>query len=148
MAIPIPKVCVKRTTVSQIKFEENRSRIVFINDKRRQYECVRIDGCVITSNELRCDDLLSGRGDWDNESPVILDYFIELKGSDVAHALEQLLSTVSRFYGKSHDGVDVQAFAVCSAIPKETTQVQRLKKQFFSCSIPLHIKRSPYTHHL
>lgn len=148
MAVPIPDICVKKTSVSRIKFEENRSRLIFINDGRRQYERVRIDGCVITSDEPRCDDLLRCRRDNDNNSPVILDYFIELKGSDVAHALEQLIATIRRFYGKRHEGIDVQAFAICSAIPRETTRVQRLKKQFFSCAIPLHIEKSPYSHHL
>lgn len=145
MTMNIPSICLQKTSVSHIKFEENHSRLIFVNSDMNEYERIRIDGCVIADDKPKCDDLLRRRA---KDKSVVLDYFIELKGSDVAHAIEQLLATVKRFYGKMHAAVDVQAFAICTAIPKETTRVQILKKQCSAYSLPIHIKRSPYEHQL
>lgn len=86
----VAKVCVQPTTDPKIKFEENKRKIIFLNPDRQEYKRVQVDGCAINDNvTLRCDKLLVS-GDEHEER------FVELKGTDVMHAIEQLESTIVR----------------------------------------------------
>jgi hypothetical protein len=51
------EACVTPTTDSQIKFEELRKKIIFLNPERHSYKRVKVDGCVLKDG-LKCDDLL------------------------------------------------------------------------------------------
>lgn len=73
------------TKDSNIKFEEQKSKIVFVNRLKKVCLKVDVDGGVIPSAEhsLRCDKLLV-------EKLKPLFCFVELKGVDIEHAIEQL----------------------------------------------------------
>ncbi len=78
-----------------------------------------VDGCQIT-NGVRCDKLLICE---DNE------YFIELKGSDVKHAIEQLKASINQL-GDSHV-LSRQAYIIAtSCSPKLQTSIQKSKLEF------------------
>ena len=51
------ETCISETTDSQIKFEENKRKIIFLNPQRLTYKCVDVDGCTIKEG-VRCDKLL------------------------------------------------------------------------------------------
>lgn len=82
------KTCISETTDSQIKFEENKRKIIFLNPRRFPYECVDVDGCTIKEG-ARCDKLLLSTDEREER-------YVELKGTDVMHAIDQLEETIKR----------------------------------------------------
>lgn len=80
--------CIRETTDSQIKFEENKRKIIFLNSQRLPYERVDVDGCTINDG-VRCDKLLLSADEREER-------YVELKGTDVMHAIDQLEETIKR----------------------------------------------------
>ena len=82
------EACICETKDSQIKFEENKRKIVFENPSRLSYERVDVDGCTINEG-VRCDKLLLSADEREER-------YVELKGTDVIHAIDQLEETIKR----------------------------------------------------
>lgn len=68
--------------------QENRCEYRVHNLNKKQLCKVTIDGCYITEG-IKCDYLVINCND--NNA-----YFVELKGSDIFHGIEQLEATISR----------------------------------------------------
>lgn len=115
--------CVDSTSDSNIAFSENKRSIVFHNPKRVEYFKVRIDGCVITEGE-RCDNFLFGEYD-------SFDRYVELKGSDIPHAIDQIRQSI--LWVKSHCDVgnSIKAYIVSKNVsPGYNSKLQAAKKEF------------------
>ncbi len=111
--------CITPTNDSQIKFEENNRKIIFQNPERKPYQKVLVDSCIIKDG-IRCDVLLLS-GDEHEER------YVELKGTDVMHAIEQLEATIKRL-GEFDD--NRHSYVICTNVaPAYTTTIQ--KKQFY-----------------
>ena len=82
------ETCISQTTDSQIRFEENKRKIIFLNPQRLPYERVDVDGCIIKEG-VRCDKLLLSADEREER-------YVELKGTDVMHAIDQLEETIKR----------------------------------------------------
>lgn len=82
----VESACISLTKDSQIKFEENKRKIIFQNPSRRSYKKVKVDGCAIKTG-LKCDDLLVSQDEYEER-------YVELKGIDVMHAIDQLEQTI------------------------------------------------------
>lgn len=78
--------CIQRISHSQIKFEEKQSQFILLNPEHKIVDYITVDGCIYDkgSANLRCDYALNH-----NNTTV----FIELKGSDITHAIKQILAT-------------------------------------------------------
>lgn len=138
--IEIDSVCIQNTTDSRIKFEEKQSKIIFRNLQRKECLKIQIDGCAIT-NGIRCDKLLK-EGNKNQQGP---EYYVELKGGDIEHALEQIIRTIQIIH---NDASPIMAFIICSNVrPTASTHIQKqlvkLKKQFNATLI---IKERQYEH--
>jgi len=115
--------CVCQTNDSNISFRENGRSIVFRNPRRDEYYKVRIDGCVITEGE-RCDDFLYGK-----EDPY--DRYVELKGSDIPHAINQLRSSIIWVKRHCNVGKAIKAYIISKNVaPGYNTKLQAAKKEF------------------
>lgn len=79
--------CENKVIDSRIVFEEKKSKVTFLNPNGFLQRKIKIDNCVITEG-IRCDYLLI--------TDKRLYYFVELKGSDVDHAVEQIAQTLAR----------------------------------------------------
>ena len=75
--------CIRVTTDSQIKFEENKRKVIFLNPQRTSYKCVVVDGCTIKDG-IKCDKLLLSSDEHE-------EYYVELKGTDVMHAIGETM---------------------------------------------------------
>lgn len=136
-AIEIDKRCITETTQSNLKFEENKSKIVFINSSREKVACIQVDGCAIQSG-VRCDNMLI--------VPSGIEYYIELKGGDVNHAIEQLETTIKLL---SKDALSLQKFAfiVATKYPAIDIKIQKAKKFFKKkYNTDLIVKNTPASH--
>lgn len=132
--IEIPSVCVARTTDSNIVFRENKARICFLNSNRKPYDRITVDGCVIREGN-KCDFLLASCEFGDQ-------YFVELKGENLEHAIIQLESTFTRLLD-SREGVMRKAFVVSSNSGMRISPYrQQLEKRFKKQGIDLYFFHS------
>lgn len=79
-----------------IACKENKSEVIF-KVKSNQAKQYKVDGCLISENNLqKCDFAVSNLQN--------LTYFIELKGSDIREAFQQIHSTIKWFlYTSDHE---------------------------------------------
>lgn len=116
----VPDICIKVTAESFIRFAEKRSVIRFHNKNQLPYKRVQVDGCALTQGQ-RCDHLLCSADEQEER-------FVELKGSDVPHAIEQLKATIIQL-GEHAD--NRHSYVVCTKVaPQITTRIQRAKVEF------------------
>ena len=118
----VAEVCIQPTKDSKIKFEENKRKIIFLNPDRKDYKRVQVDGCAIDDKvTLRCDKLLVSADEHEER-------YVELKGTDVMHAIDQLESTIVRL-GEFDD--NRHAYVICTNVaPAYTTKIQQKALQF------------------
>ena len=116
----VPGICVKDCADANIVFEQNRRRVCFYNPNRQICKCVQVDGCAITEG-IRSDNMLTSHDER-------CEYFVELKGTDVKHAIEQLRVSIQTL-GEFTD--DRSAYVVSTNVaPALTTTIQRAKRDF------------------
>ena len=106
----------------KIVLQENKSKIIFLNPNQDKILTIKVDGCVISDNEtLRCDYALIPSDE--------VEIYVELKGSDIDHAVEQIKSTI-RLLSDNPQKIKKLCFVVSTRVPKQTTTIQQLQSQF------------------
>lgn len=114
--------CITQTSDSNIKFEENRRKIIFLNQSRSSYLKVQVDGCTLTSGS-RCDNLLLSEDEQEER-------YVELKGIDVMHAIDQLEVTINKLGECDRNR---HSYVICTNVaPTFTTAIQKKKMLFKS----------------
>lgn len=131
--------CTEALRVSKIKVAENGRQAVFLNPERQPYKKIKIDGCLIV-NSTACDWWVIRVSD---ESVLI-----ELKGTDVDHALEQIEKTFEFLKSEGRLTDKVAALIVCrkpSQHPSFTAKLQKARSRLSkSYKAPLHIVAGSY----
>ena len=124
----------------KLKIAENASVMYVINNQRKGYHDIQIDGCDITEG-YKCD-----RGVYLVETNAGL--LVELKGSDVAHAVEQLAESLGKYKSKlSQLGASVQCFVISCNNPLSSTASQNVKIKFKKKhGVSLRIERSNFSY--
>lgn len=112
--------CESLVTDRLIVLHEKRSRITFRNPRRIPVRRIVIDDCVITKGP-RCDFLLI------NDS--LVEHFVELKGSDVRHAITQLESSIRQVSADVYKG-EKKAFVISTRCPLASPEVQAHQLKF------------------
>ena len=116
----VPDSCVRTTTDSIIKFQELRSIIRFHNSQRSLYKKIKVDGGALHEG-AKCDNMLCSADEHEER-------YIELKGSDIPHAIVQLRTTILKL--GEHDG-NRHSYVVCTKVaPRITTAIQKAKVEF------------------
>lgn len=114
--------CVLEVNDSQIKFEENNRKIIFLNPKRYPYKRVDVGGCTIAKG-IRCDKLLLSLDECEER-------FVELKGTDVIHAIDQLEATINQL--GEHEN-NRHSYVICTNVaPAIESRIQIKMKLFKS----------------
>jgi len=130
------KACTAVTNDKLIVLKENRSKVIFDNKKQIKVEKIHVDGCQITSG-IRCDYLMLTDS---------LEYFIELKGQDLDHAIEQLKTTISKLSDDPKKGKK-KSFIICTRSPLNSATIQNLQLKFRKhFNSELIVKSSPLKH--
>lgn len=132
--------CLTIVTDSLIKCEEKRSKILFENKNKREIKKIIVDGCQITDNTIpKCDNLLI-------DTTTDIEYFVELKGHDIPHALTQIEVTMSRL-SKSLREQDKFCFIISVRCPLSGADIQRKQKEYRAkYNATLIIQNSPHKH--
>ena len=115
-------------------FEEQRSKLTLKNKDEVESIKIHVDGCEITEG-LRCDYLHLAKG---------VEYYIELKGQDLEHAIKQLKQTIS-LLGNKNTQQERTCYIICTRSPMTSTQIQKYDYEFRkNYNSRLVIKSSPY----
>jgi hypothetical protein len=114
------KNCRQLKTDKLIVVEEKKKKFTLDNQNRKNIYQVKVDGCLIAEG-CKCDYLF----EVDEITKV---YYVELKGKDISHAFEQLVSTV-KFCNSTHQKILRECHIVMSSSPKISTKIQILKKK-------------------
>jgi len=111
--------CSKDIKKKIIAVSENTRKFEIRNDNSRSVNKVRVDGCLIDDNRERCDYL------FEIDKLVI---YVELKGSDIQKAYNQLIATIG-YCKHRHDKSVKECYIVASRVPRAGTDIQTLKKK-------------------
>lgn len=132
--------CSEVVNHTEIKCEEKKSKIIFLNPNRHNINKIKVDGCQITDqNKPKCDYLLI-------HTDTEIEYYVELKGHDVKRGLEQIEATIPRL-SKSADKQEKYCFVISVRCPQIDTQIQNLEKALKrKYKARVIIKNSPYRH--
>lgn len=127
--------CKTESSQKLFVFEEKKSKLTLENVDEVTSTKILVDGCEINDESIRCDYMLLAKG---------IEFYIELKGQDLAHAVNQIKATIKRL---SNDlkNKNKKSYIICTRSPLSSTQIQNIKfdllKNFNS---DLQIKSSPY----
>ena len=121
---------------------ENQRSFRVENNNQKCICLVTVDGCAITEG-IRCDylyeiyelpkDRQKNQKCDPNSHPVKIEkvIYLELKGTDVKHALAQLESTIKFYYQQHKDCKEKEAYIIPSNVhPALTTKIQQAKTKF------------------
>ncbi len=130
------QTCTTKTTASNVTVSENGRSANFLNPQKEEILKIRIDGCLVKEGK-RCD--------WIVSKPNCVDVLVELKGTDVDHAVEQIMATLSFWIPNSYFDKDntfkLAGLIVCSQYPKIDTKIQRAKLAIAKkYRVPLHVR--------
>ncbi|MEG5136815.1 MULTISPECIES: hypothetical protein [unclassified Microcoleus] len=113
--------CEEHRSDTKIVLQENKSKITFLNPNKDEILIIKVDGCVIDNETLRCDYALIPSD--------AVEIYVELKGSDIAHAVKQIESTIN-LLSENPQKIKKLCFVVSTRVPKQTTSIQQLQSQF------------------
>jgi hypothetical protein len=133
--------CEQYRSDAKIVLQENKSKITFLNPNKHQILQIQVDGCAIKDHEtFRCDYALVPSSE--------IEIYVELKGSDILHAIEQIESTI-QLLSEHVKKIKKLCFVVSTRVPKQTTSIQQIQTRFkkkFNASFK--VKNTPDTYDL
>jgi|GEM_PF-2881820 len=109
--------------ISKIKLDDDGSRryAVILNPERKDYIKRRMDGGHMKQVTA---------ADWMLTKIGVGDLFLELKGSDVAKAIEQIHATAHFARSEKLSGAKIAGLVLCTQHPGISTKIQRLMHAF------------------
>lgn len=106
--------------ISDPASRNNRSKFRLCNVGQASIRVVQVDGCAIKEG-MRCDYLIV--------LPNQQEIYVELKGSDVRHAVEQIFKSMDLLTCNCHSLLKL-CFIASTRCPINSTEIQNLKKKF------------------
>lgn len=141
----IPVNCCSDDDCKVIVFRDTgRQNLTLKNNQGFKFRKIIVDGCVITDKnspgEKKCDFLLTIP-----DHPQCKEYYIELKGSEIKHAVEQIYSTIRKLSSVPSKQMK-KGYIICNKSPMSSTKIQsfqaQARKQF---NLVLIVRCSPYS---
>lgn len=125
-----------------VTVEENKMKCVFVNSAKIDIAKIHVDGGLIKHTQERCDYIVY----WEQSDEKYV-FYIELKGSDIAKAINQLISTITLTTEKFSQFDHKNCVIVCSRYPQEDSTIQRLKLKLKKMGYHLsaHTRKFEYT---
>lgn len=129
------KNCRTTSTNKIFTFKERRSSLTLENIDQVPSTKIDVDGCEIDDDGIRCDYLHIAKG---------IEMYIELKGQDIKHAMNQLERTMKMLSSNFQKQVKL-SYIICTRTPLITTEIQNYDRLFRSkFNSKLIVKSSPY----
>jgi len=128
--------CVEDLSIPIVTVREQGKRACFLNPDGDSYQRVLVDDCVITEGI---------RADWIVRKIGHCSAIVELKGSNVAHACDQLERTFDHPAAKPYLEERVAYLVVSSKSPSFDTKVARAKERAKRRGIRLTVRTREHT---
>ncbi len=110
--------CIEKLVGKAIVCEEKKRKIIFYNPNRWEFLKIKVDDCQIKEG-IRCDCLVIYKD---------VENFIELKGSDIRHAVKQIEQSIKILGSKNCN--TRKSFIVSSRNPLSSTEIQGYQIRF------------------
>jgi hypothetical protein len=119
-----------------VVFEETRSKLIIENIDKVEATKVTVDDCEIKEG-VRCDFMYIIKD---------LEIYIELKGQDIKHAIEQLEATIKKL-STNPKTKKKKSFVICTRSPLSSASIQNVRVKFRkNYNSDFIVKSSPYKH--
>ncbi len=127
--------CRKISSQKLFVYQEMRTKVILENVDSIESTSITVDGCEINDDTIRCDFMHIAKG---------IEFYIELKGQDLEHALEQIKSTIFRLSTNVKKGNKI-SYIICTRSPMSSSEIQNHKLEFRKkFNSKLEIKSSPF----
>jgi hypothetical protein len=113
--------CTEDCTDSKITVKRDGRRATFDNFERSMIKRIDIDRWIRTTDIEKADYILA--------KPGVADVIIELKGKDLKHATQQIVSTLARWKGVPPYSERLGGLIVFTRCPMSTAEVSDFKKR-------------------
>jgi len=128
--------CRNKSKQKLFVYKEMKSKLTLENTDQVESESVKVDGCEINDKSIRCDFLHIAKD---------IEFYIELKGQDLEHALDQIRATIKRL-SNNIKLYPKKSYIICTRSPLSSTEIQNYKREFKKdYNSELIIKSSPYS---
>lgn len=115
----LKRECFVEVDHNRIVFEENKSKLTLVNERKLNCKKLKVDGCQIVDG-LKCDYAL-----FNDE----VECYIELKGQDIKHAFKQLIATMEKLSAQLQKAPKI-SFVICTRSPLATAEIQDMQLKF------------------
>lgn len=122
--------CVEQVRHSNVTVEERGRRANFLNPSNARFLRAKVDNCLIKQGV---------RADWIVTKVGVGSVIVELKGSDVAHACDQLLVTLVHQATQEWLEERRTLLTICSRRPSNDTRAQRAEERARKLGLRLRI---------
>jgi hypothetical protein len=117
--------------VSKVKLQERSSKVVFLNVEKVEFVKIQVDGCIV-NDEIAAD--------WVVAKSSVGDIFLELKGRNVEHAVQQVAATLRHWKNQNwFCGEKIAALIVSRQVPKASLVRKQLENFVKEFKCPLHV---------
>jgi hypothetical protein len=116
----IPQHCTENRADTLIVITEHKRTFTLRNQTKRRVKKVRVDGCLINDKRIRCDYV------FELGQNCRCAVYVELKGSDVGYAFQQLVATMGYLVENHQECVRI-CHIVASRVPRAGPKVQTLQ---------------------
>jgi len=128
-------ICRRNSNKKLFIYEEKRSKLTLENTNEVKSTSIIVDGCEINDHTIRCDFMHVAKN---------VERYIELKGQDLEHAINQLKATILRLSSNSKSQPKI-SYIICTRSPLSSAEIQNYKLEFKKkFNSQLQIKSSPH----
>jgi len=121
-------ICNECSNNKHIVVSENKCTFAIENVTLSAVNKVKVDGCYIDDG-VKCDFLFEILEGCEEDGDPEKVFYVELKGTDIQHAVKQLESTI-HYCRSIHMDVLKECHIVASRYPKSAPSTQVVKKSF------------------
>ena len=116
----IPEHCASETNDTKVKVEANARRAVFNNAGKATIQIIDVDCWIRESEGVKADYVVI--------KPKVVDVVVELKGSDIRHAIEQVIATSKRWRSVSGSNGMMGGLIIFTHSPENSASLVNKKK--------------------
>jgi len=117
----VPARCLSESRVTKVKVEANTRRAVFDNGDNAQVWIVDVDCWIPGPEGLKADYVVF--------QPQIVAIVVELKGSDIRHALQQVIATSTRWRDTSGTNATIGGLVIFTHSPETSASLANKKRK-------------------
>jgi hypothetical protein len=118
---PLLQLCTEESNDSRISVKRDGRRATFVNSERASIKRVDVDCWIPSSATAKADFIVS--------SPGIVDVIVELKGKDIAHAIEQIVVTFAKWKDAPPFSTKIGGLIVFTRCPMRAAEIGDTKKR-------------------